>query len=487
MKKEPLFDLIESMTMSEKRFFKIFSQRHIIGETNEYLLLFDFIDRNDNLSNEMLLDLPFVKNLSAEKNYLYRLILKSLNNYYYEFSTKMKVQNLIINVEILAYKGLEGQALKLLEKAEKIASESELYSHLLIIKQTQFEILSKLNKHRESVDVMNQVTVMNSKYNNLNTLQTQSAKIYDLRQKKGSFRSTNEFVEFNEIISEFNQKGELSTKFKLFSLSINSAESHSLKNYDNELKILKQIVSLYENNTFLIEYTPKGYISSLYNLANTFRNLNQYNEALEVLQKLSLKKFDKIISSSKKLVAFIFYLSNNLQLYIYLLSNKIELAKELYETVKKDYHLHDENIDKIVVYEHYMLIIKLNMIIENYKEALKYSNIIINDNSFKNREDILTYVRLLNLIIHFELNNDITIEYLSSSTINFLKRKKRLYKTEKEVINFITKFDIKHQTKLEKIVNRLEELKKDPIEKSMFTFFDFHNWTKKKKKLLFKS
>ena len=139
MKNEPLFDLIDSLTMSEKRFFKIFSQRHVIGEENQYLLMFDFIDKSKNINNETLLEQPFSKNLSAEKNYLYRLILKSLNAYYFDFSTKMKVQNLIISAEILAYKGLETQALKTLEKVEKIASEAELFTHLLTIKQTEFE------------------------------------------------------------------------------------------------------------------------------------------------------------------------------------------------------------------------------------------------------------------------------------------------------------------------------------------------------------
>ena len=76
MKQEPLFDLINSLTMSEKRFFKIFSKRHIIGDKNEYSLLFDFIDKETGLTNQKLLDQPFVKNVSAEKNYLYRLILR---------------------------------------------------------------------------------------------------------------------------------------------------------------------------------------------------------------------------------------------------------------------------------------------------------------------------------------------------------------------------------------------------------------------------
>jgi hypothetical protein len=63
MKKEALLDLINSMTMSEKRFFKIFSQRHVIGDINQYSLLFDWIDSNDSINNEVLSQQEFVKKI----------------------------------------------------------------------------------------------------------------------------------------------------------------------------------------------------------------------------------------------------------------------------------------------------------------------------------------------------------------------------------------------------------------------------------------
>ena len=36
-----LFTLIKSLTKSEKRYFAIFSKRHILGSQNKYVLLFD--------------------------------------------------------------------------------------------------------------------------------------------------------------------------------------------------------------------------------------------------------------------------------------------------------------------------------------------------------------------------------------------------------------------------------------------------------------
>ena len=39
------FVLTKSLTMSEKRYFKIFSERHTIGSQNKYVALFDQLDK----------------------------------------------------------------------------------------------------------------------------------------------------------------------------------------------------------------------------------------------------------------------------------------------------------------------------------------------------------------------------------------------------------------------------------------------------------
>ena len=52
-----LFDLVKSMSKSEKRYFKLMSSRHTIGDENNYVRLFDFLDKQeeydeDNLFND---------------------------------------------------------------------------------------------------------------------------------------------------------------------------------------------------------------------------------------------------------------------------------------------------------------------------------------------------------------------------------------------------------------------------------------------------
>ena len=42
---ESVHELIKSLTKSEKRYFKLMSSRHTIGEENNYVILFDAIEK----------------------------------------------------------------------------------------------------------------------------------------------------------------------------------------------------------------------------------------------------------------------------------------------------------------------------------------------------------------------------------------------------------------------------------------------------------
>ncbi|MBL0342180.1 MAG: hypothetical protein IPP71_15465 [Bacteroidetes bacterium] len=50
-----LFRLIKSLTTAEKRYFKIFAARHTIGDKNEYVNVFDAIDKQENYNEAKLL------------------------------------------------------------------------------------------------------------------------------------------------------------------------------------------------------------------------------------------------------------------------------------------------------------------------------------------------------------------------------------------------------------------------------------------------
>ena len=60
--------------------------------------------------------------------------------------------------------------------------------------------------------------------------------------------------------------------------------------------------------------------------------------------------------------------------------------------------------------------------IGDYKKALFYVNLVLNDNEQNLRQDIYSFLRLFNLVLHFELKNYDFLEYVIKSTNRFLNK-----------------------------------------------------------------
>ena len=157
------------------------------------------------------------------------------------------------------------------------------------------------------------------------------------------------------------------------------------------------------------------------------------------------------------------------------------------EEIEHEIPKHIPFIGKAQLYDLYFQMSLSFFTQNNFKKALKWSNHIINDIKFKSRDDFMNTVKLFNLLIHFELGNDFTLEYISNSTLNYLKRKNRLFQVEKLLIKFFNKYEI-HSTsgdlnkELEKLSVKLLECKTDTYESKAFQYFDYENWVKSKLK-----
>src|SRR5687768_2586199 len=103
-----LFELIKSMTKSEKRFFKMVSSLQA-GDKN-YLKIFDAVDEQTEYDEDaikaMFGDEKFIKHFPSEKNHLYKLLLKSLRQFHADDSISGILRQEIKNIEILFKKAL---------------------------------------------------------------------------------------------------------------------------------------------------------------------------------------------------------------------------------------------------------------------------------------------------------------------------------------------------------------------------------------------
>ena len=118
------------------------------------------------------------------------------------------------------------------------------------------------------------------------------------------------------------------------------------------------------------------------------------------------------------------------------------------------------------------------------EEAIHYLNLIINNYIPSVREDIQSFARILNLIAHFELGNEILISYQIKSVFRFLLKMNDLHTVQKEILKFLKKTpkispkDL--HSEFSQLKNRLEEIQKLPFEKRPFLYLDIISWLQSK-------
>src|SRR3990172_3171206 len=131
---QDLFLLIKSLSKTEKRYFKKFSDLHG-KQDNQYLILFDAITKQKQFDEEALKKQfkgqAFLRQFPVAKNYLYSRILDALEFYHRDSSIHSSVRRNIYRAELLQKKGFYDQSMKLLRRAKVEANELDLFHALL--------------------------------------------------------------------------------------------------------------------------------------------------------------------------------------------------------------------------------------------------------------------------------------------------------------------------------------------------------------------
>ena len=138
---DSLFQLIKSMTKSEKRNFKLYANRIANGKESKFIQVFDCIDRMNVYSEELILKrAKEVKpsQLPNLKAHLYKQLLTSLRLTQVNHDITINIREQIDHAKVLYNKCLYLQSLKILEKSKILAGKYE--RKLLHLEIVEFEI-----------------------------------------------------------------------------------------------------------------------------------------------------------------------------------------------------------------------------------------------------------------------------------------------------------------------------------------------------------
>jgi len=488
-----LFKLIKSLTKSEKRFFKLSSSLQS-GEKN-YLKIFDYIEKK-NEYNESELKLhfkneTFIKHLPSEKNHVYKLILKSLRSYYSEQSVNSILKQDIKNVEILYNKALYRECEKFVSRAKQIAEKHEKFYYWVELINWEKKLLD--SAYEAGVFSINldklieEEEIVIAKLRNLAEYTVIYSKINLVFRSGGFTRNETERKVVEDIADYHLIKGKntaLSTKAASICYYIKGLCAATNRNYDDSFQFFNRAREILDKNPHIKSDTGVRYVMTLFHLLRCYIDNKEFDQAKHLISDIRALQYNKGFKSVDISVR-IFANSYNQELVMLHAKGEFQKSVALIPEIEKKQEIYKGKVSKEME-----LILTYNKAyscfgIGDFKRALLYLNDVLNDNEQKLRQDIYSFARLFNLVIHYELGNYEFLEYVVKSTNRYLNKQARNYEIENACIKQIRKLS---KTPVE--VNRIEIFKslnndihtllKDHNEQVVLEYFNIEAWVKSK-------
>lgn len=483
---DELMRLIQSLSKSEKRYFRMFTS--LQGGDKDYVKLFDVVEKlgeyNEEKIKKILKNEDFLKRLPSVKNYLYSQILKSLRMNYIGSTIDSELKGMIEEITILYEKQLFKQCIKIIDKAKELAKANEQLLQLIELNLLEQKVLIEvlnLDKFEKTLELalgeeLNLLEQQKStaEYRNLYN------QIILINKKIKEARTEEEFKQFEKIIEHpllksFENAKTFDAKnyYYLIHLNYNHAKGDNLAC----LEIAQKQLELLESYPQKIAEKPKMYIAALNNILLSQIHLHSYKDfdkTLNKLRNIPLKSAN--IEVSRFVGSYIF------EMVMYLDTGEFAKSVAIRENILEGLEKHQDKINAI---EEITLLYNLFYSYfgtGEFTKALGIINKLLNEYQKELRYDIQSAVRILNLILHYELGNSGLLEYNAVSAYRFLYKSKRLYKLENIILNFIRKKMHHIYTPKDEVEAFIElrtefmPLLDDPYEKKAFEYFDYISW-----------
>lgn len=485
-----LFQLIKSLSRSEKRYFKLLST--LQSGTKNYMKLFDAIDLQghyDELDIKVqFADENFVNHLPAQKNNLYGLILKSLRSFYADKSVAAILQEQIRNVELLMDKALYKECGKIIRKAKAIAYAYEKYYFLIDLIDLEKSLVEEEYLRGDfAKDLTKLVKEENEclkKLKNIAEYQILYSKINYVFRTGGYIRTAEEKEIIDKITNHKlikNEKLALSIKAATACYYVRGLCAYTERELDTAHLNFKRVVQIMEDNPKIRCDLPSRYVKALNNLMFSYMDYEDWDNALKIITKLkslATQKGFESIGIQLKLFTF----SNNAELLISLTRGNFHKAiTSVVPSVLRGIEKYDLKINDEEIMLFYYNISRVYFGARDYKNALKYINLVLNNSEKGLRKDVYTFARLINLIIHYQLENYNLLDYTIKSAKRFVTKTENDYKFETVFVLGFKKILKNRNPRLVKGVYKsfkkeLQKVLKDPYEQAANEYFDFIAW-----------
>jgi len=486
--KDALFVLVNSLSKSEKRQFKLYVGRLGVNTDAKFLALFNLLDKLKDYDEKAILESGIVKKaqLSNLKAHLYKQILVSLRLNPVNQNIRVQIREQLDFATILYQKGLYKQSLKILEKAKAIAIENEEKNiayeivELEKIIETQYitrSIPDRADELAIQAKKLSEQNVMTSKLSNL------SLQLYGIMLKLGYVRSDEDYQTVKRYFEKHLPKyhiEDLGFREKLWIYKAHLWYSFLIQDFLSCYKYASKWVDLFYEHRDMIFLNPVFFLKGNHYLLESLFYVKYSSQFKEILEKLEevVKKDEFPKNDNISSLTFLYINSNKLNLHF--MEGTFDKGLYLVKIIEYGIAKHKDRIDEHHVMIFYYKIACLYFGIGDNKTCISYLKKIINNKNLKMREDLMCFARVLSLVAHYEAGMDYHLEIQLKSTYKFLMKMNDLHAVQKEMIKFLRNlgniYPHELRSEFQKLYDELKKYEDHPYEKRAFLYLDILSW-----------
>lgn len=491
-KKDALFQLIKSLSKSEKRFFKIYSMRHVIGSTNNYVVLFDALDKQLVYDEAALIrkfsDKRFVKRFAVAKSYLYELILRSMNACHAQRSTEAQLREWLGQTSFLYEKGLYEQAADVASRAAKLAAEREKLPFLLALSDWQKKIIEAqfYTEHQEQdlKDLHIETRQALEKLQNINDYWVLQAQLYYHHNQKGAVREPGDLDSIAEIFNASllrDEQSALCFESKVLLYKIYSTYFFMVRDFTNCYNYGKKLVALLEKHPDQPASDALTYINAIHNLLNMTNLLGKEGERTHYLAQLKRMTEDPDLNRSESVRIKLFEAYYYHTMTLCLSQNRFEEGLHYVQEMERGMKIYNEHLDKMG----YMMLCFYSFQIcfgaDKFDDAYRWLQGILKEENRPLRQDVFDFSKILSLLALYETGNLSLLRKQFWVVYRFLYQKEKQYAFDTLALDFLRQSARALPSAMPDLFSvyceHLSVLANDTFERKVFAYFDFLKWS----------
>jgi len=482
-----LYDLIKSLGKSEKRFFKL----TVTGEPNSQGIaaLFDVLEKlhEEELAkpNKQISKLIKQHNLIDET---YNTILKSQRTFYAESISAYRQKDEISNLRNLFDKAQYKQCRKMLNKLKEELIKVESFNFLLEILSIEKDLIDIENKFGVTFtpleNLIKEEQLLISKSKNIGEFAQAFSKLNYMVRQSMVAKTDKELDAYTKLLTSplFKNKDKCFSK-KAEVLYYHTRALCFSKKRDNKNRMVEfsDMVALMDKNQFLIDEYPKRYLSAINNILSVEINDLHYLTAEKLIDKFILLKKHPAFNTTD-LQLKIFTSTTNAQLLIYTDGGRTNKAIPVAKYINEQIAIYKDKINKEELLIFYYNFTNLYIYSDNFKEAGKYLDLLLNENDKHLRQDLQCFSRIQNIILNYELNKIPQLKYMLKIAGDLYKIQKPQFKAENLVLAMFEELIETNDKELiwKKYRTLFNELFNDSFEIIANYYFDFQAYVESK-------